>query len=387
MPAQVAYLNINQGLRKKPFWWIHNPSFHAVDELVEILKEMQKPRIFAASEVALREWNSRKNVFEKIAHDAGFSYAEYASSFRFPEIVRVRNTTFDAGNALFSDLPLEEKIVGAFPGHAPVNCIYSRLFGNRTFMINKVRHDKGSMYVIVSHLHLGFLSRAHRQRAAKLLSKIGRRIEGPALLLVDANSPPVYVPDSKRHNYGSNLMIYLWLSIFDRKHLRDWISEDHRHDRTLNMLEYGFPQDVCPVSCYKRFLHDDENEPFKTFDDRIIDYALGKDIPQAKYYHVIGENLSDHRMIAFELELPAKEAKLGNIENLLYPPKETLPYQAVETAKVIPEVPGIIIDAAKSAGNNISEKWSRQAKKALRRLAGQFGDKVMDIYGVAVENI
>ena len=365
--ANVAYLNVNQGLETVPFWWPHTPSFKCIDRLLEVLDEMQRPRIFGASEVSLREWNSRKNIFRIIAKEGGFAYSQYSGNFRFPEVLKVNHTSFAVGNALFSDLPLEDKVVGEFPSIVPLIKYWSATWGSRTFMINKVVHDKGSLYVVVAHL--GLLFRSHRQSAARMLAKIGRRIDGPAILMLDANSPPVYVPDFRRYNYGSNLLNYLYFYLFDRKNLGDWIRDDHRMDRTVNVLEYGFPKDMCPVSCYKKIICDDENRPYKTFEDRIIDYVLGKNVPDSRYYHVVDEKISDHKMIMFELDLPDKHATCQNMEDLIVTPQETVPYEIVEAARSFPKTCHDMAEAVKNAGVYAKENCRTPLKKLAKRVA------------------
>ncbi|MBI4017191.1 MAG: hypothetical protein HY363_05875 [Candidatus Aenigmarchaeota archaeon] len=365
LTAQVAYLNMNQGLGTEPFWKPHRPSFKALDKLVDILREMPCPRIFGASEVSQLEWLSRQNVYQRIKDGARFKYAEYGGNFKFPLAIK-----FEVGNALFSDLPIDDKKIGAFPCTVPFVGAHSALLGSRTFLMNKVTHDNGSLYVIISHLSLLFKS--HRMTAARLLAKIGRRIDGPAILMLDANSPPVYVPDSKRYNYGSNIFKYLWFYLVHGKTDGDWTSDDNRLDRTINALEYGFPKDMCPVSCYKKVLHSDENKQYKTFENRIIDYSIGKDVPDAKCYHIVDEKISDHKMIAFKLELPNKYAICRNLEGLLIPPEETLPCTIVKTASTVPRIPQRIWTAAKSAGAYASNSLKSPLKKLAKRIESIF---------------
>ncbi len=314
--AHVFYCNINQGLGKKPFIEPHKPSFKALDRLIEILESAPRPRIFGAGEVAKQEFWSNffsifrkgENVFKRIQDGAKFEYVSYAQEFGFPG-------AFELGNALFSDLPIEEPVMSAYPAGTLFSECWAYLFGSRNVMVQKVRHDAGSLYVLVTHL--SWSSRAQRHVEAEFVNRLARRLQGSVLFLLDANCPPVYVPENRRYHYNDG----------------DWLHDDHRRDKTTLVLSTQFA-DLAPVSGLKRPCTGDPGL-LKTFRHRIIDYVLGMNVPSPTQYEVVQEVISDHRMIHLELPLPAGEASNTGIERLLIPREDPLSYEFANDAKKV----------------------------------------------------
>ena len=312
--AQGFYCNINQGLGKKPFVEPHKPSFKALDRLIEILDSAPRPRIFGAGEVAKQEFWSNffsimrkgENVLKRIKDGARFEHVSYAREFGFPGV-------FELGNALFSDLPIDEQQVSSYPQSFWSYVCWEYLIGSRNFMLHKIRHAAGSLYVLLTHMT--WSSPSQRRVEAEFVNRIARRLNGPVLFLLDANCPPVYVPERKRYHYKDG----------------DWLHDDHRRDKTTQLLSQQFV-DLAPGSGLKSGCAGDTRQLY-TFRYRIIDYVLGKNLPSPTSYDVVQEAVSDHRLIHVELPLPAAEASCDGIERLLIPRIEPLPYDVARDAK------------------------------------------------------
>lgn len=341
MHIRFLYLNVNQGLGKEETVvreksWVdyapmfgkflkkwsfldpkQDPTHECIDRLIEHLKEYQEKRVFVASEVMKLCWLTGKNLVERIAVGAGFPYVAYGRSFQAEYLPRWKGKLppqFDGGNAIFSDIPLDNVVVGSFPSDMPLTRLACKFVGERTFVMARINHSSGSLYVIGTHLSQ--LKDYERELAAKRLVSIAKQVQGPLVLMVDANAVPCYVPKKLRYvNDGV-----------------DGLCDDYLRDKTLHLLRESFV-DTCPISAF-----DDTTtlvEKFPTFEKRRIDYVLTKDLPATESYIVRPENFSDHQMIDCVLNIPSVDARCDNIGELVIRPSVTIPNKVAYVARTL----------------------------------------------------
>jgi len=334
----LVQFNMNQAYGLDNFLFPDSPRY--LDRIIDALNNLPKPRVVGLNEVAARERKSRKNLADIIRREAGFLHGPYASNYHIPH-------WFDVGNALYSDLPLDDVMTGQLQGGYVWGRMHNRLFGPRTFILAKVRHQHGSFYAIVSHL--GVEDKPHKFASARLLSRIASRINGPAVLLTDANAIPLYSVKRKNFNDG------------------DITHENYVRCRTLQFLQLGFPQDLCPVSCYGT--HPVNDTRYRTFrENRRIDYLLGKNLPKSLDYYVLPQLLSDHGMTVCTIPLLPCEAERKDVSDLVRPPRTTWPAHVVQAIHAVQEVPAVARTAANGAYAIGRRYLTEPIKKISRRL-------------------
>lgn len=233
-----------------------------LDKIGEQIRNVN-PDIILLNEIDFSSsWSLNINQAKYIAQNCGYAYVleQKNMDVSFPFY------RFCFGNALLSHYPLEDATLIDFKPYSKLEDIF---VGNHDAFFCNVKFPSGPVGIF--GIHFDYRSEDIRVRCTEVLTDRCAEIKYPVIVLGDFNSTHPGLPKTKFSDQGENAI----RNIFNKKGFISYLMD----------------------SGYKSVYTFPSSEP-----DRLIDWIFGKGIASFSKSEKINSDLSDHLMIATEIE-------------------------------------------------------------------------------------